>query len=423
MLKLFRSAHAADTPVKPSRPKFPYTTMKVGILLLLSTVFALLSTVWWYAEEPLTSPLNQLARFSFLTTPSTVPKNKKVVYGFLPYWNVSKVTIQPELTHFSYFALTIGADGSLITTTDEGTEPGFNKLKSDDFLTVSNTVLENGGAVELVLAQFNAGDIAAFLGNPAAQEKLLVSLDSILLAYPFSGINIDVELNGSPSPEMREQFTVFMQNLNAHLDERYNSITLSVDVYASAVEGTNIWDIEALAQEVDYIIVMAYDFHRRQSAQAGPVAPLFGGKDFWDSDINTYLQQFIAKVPAEKILLGIPFYGYEWQTTSRDPQSHTFPNTGATASFERVQQILAQKDTLKVEQGWNEAALSPYISYTEDDELYVVYYEDSRSISYKLDYVNQLDLGGVAIWALGYEGASRELWEGIANKVSHPLAQ
>jgi spore germination protein YaaH len=163
---------------------------------------------------------------------------------------------------------------------------------------------------------------------------------------------------------------------------------------------------------------MAYDFHRSSSTVAGPVAPLFGGKKEWDSDISEHLQAFLDSVPSEKILLGIPFYGYEWQTTSREAQAHTFPESGSTASFKRVQNLLQEKETLKVQEHWNEAALSPYISYEEDGEIYVVYYENSRSISYKLDFVNQLDLAGVAIWALGYEGDSRELWDVINRKIA-----
>lgn len=422
MKKFFRNATTFGHDTTKPKPSRSFVKLKMAIVLLLTLVFVSLLTLWWYAEEPLESPISSLTSFSFLRTPTHSPQNEKVVYGFLPYWNLSKTTIQPELTHLSYFGLTIGADGSLLTQTSEGTEPGFSRLKSDDFLTLSNQTLAQGGDVELVLAQFNADDITIFLANPKAQENLLTSLDSVLLAYPFTGINIDIELNGSPTPQMRDQFTTFMQNLRAHLDERYEHITLSVDMYASAVEGTNIWDIEKLGNEVDYIVVMAYDFHRRQSTQAGPVAPLFGGKEVWDNDINTYLQEFVKMVPAEKILLGVPFYGYEWQTTTRDSRSHTFPNTGATASFERVQELLKLRDELSVEEGWNESALSPYISYVEDGEIYVVYYENSRSISYKLDYVNQLDLGGIAIWALGYEGSSRELWEVINKKVSNPLA-
>ena len=422
MKKIFTKTALFETTSNPRPSGALFAKIKVAILVTLTLVLTFLVTVWWFADEPLLSPINSLTSFSFLRHPRTSSQRQKVVYGFLPYWNVSKVSIQPELTHLSYFGLTIGADGSLLTQTADGTEPGFSRLKSDELLALSNQTIEQGGQVELVLVQFNADDITTFLASETAQDTLLESLDSVLLAYPFSGINVDIELNGSPTPKMRDQYTDFIKKLKNHLDTRYNSITLSVDMYASAVEGNQLWDVAAIGEEVDYIIVMAYDFHRRQSTQAGPVAPLFGGKELWDNDINTYLQQFLELVPAQKILLGIPFYGYEWQTTSRESLSHTFPDTGATASYERVQELLKQSEELQVQESWNEQALSPYISYSEDGEIYVIYFENSRSISYKLDYVNQLDLGGVAIWALGYEGSSRELWEVIQNKVTNPLA-
>ena len=236
------------------------------------------------------------------------------------------------------------------------------------------------------------------------------------MAYPFNGVNIDFELSGSVDDKLRDSLTNFVKKLRSHLNAKYEGITLSIDVYASAGDGSQLWDIKALEPEVDYIVVMAYDFHQRSSPQAGPVAPLFGGKELWDSDINNHLKTFLKHVPSSKILLGVPFYGYEWQTTSRDAQSHTFPDTGRTASVRRVQTILEQKEKLKVQEHWNEAALSPYISYEENGEIYVIYYENPRSLSYKLDYVRQLDLGGIAIWALGYEGSSRELWQVIERK-------
>jgi len=49
-------------------------------------------------------------------------------------------------------------------------------------------------------------------------------------------------------------------------------------MYASASKNDQIWDVPRIGQAVDYIVVMAYDFHRTSSSQAGPVAPLFGGE-------------------------------------------------------------------------------------------------------------------------------------------------
>ncbi len=386
--------------------------LTVTVVIVAAALFA--SWVW---ELPLQTPLGPLSTFQFLPK-ENFDSSGKVVYGFIPYWNLQKVAIQPELTHLGYFSLTIAADGSLVTKGEDGNEePGFNKLKSDQLLDLSNELQAQGGQVELVLSQFYADDITAFLLSQKSQDNFFVSLDNILLAYPFAGINIDIELAGSATPQLRDNMSLFMTRLRQHLDRKYDKVGLSIDVYASAARNNQLWDVPRLEPSVDYFVIMAYDFHRRTSPQAGPVAPLFGGRELWDSDINQHLQEFVRQVPSKKLLLGVPFYGYEWQTTSREAQSHTFPDSGSTASFERVLKLLERREELKVEEHWNEDALSPYLSYIEDGEIYVIYYENSRSLSYKLDYVNQLDLGGIAIWALGYEANSRELWDVVGRKL------
>lgn len=423
MIQQFRKdIHIPSAPTqvkfkKPPRRWRKKSKIKLAILSVVAIFTAAAVLIWWFWEIPLASPINQLSSFRFLRESEIKSTPNKVVYGFVPYWNLKKAIIQPELTHFAYFSLTVGADGSLLQTIDGESDPGFSRLSSDEFLELSNQTLAQQGAVDLVLAQFNADDITTFLGSKKAQENLIMQLDNILLAYPFNGINIDIELNGSGTDQLRNNLSEFMRLLRAHLDTKYSHITLSIDMYAGAASGQQLWDVEAIGKEVDYIVVMAYDFHRRTSPQAGPVAPLFGGRELWDSDINQHLQAFIEKVPKEKILLGVPFYGYEWQTTSRDSQSHTFPDTGATASVERVIELLKNKEEFKVQEHWNEYALSPYLSYEEDGNIYVIYYENPRSISYKLDYVNQLDIAGIAIWALGYEGQGRDLWEVVNQKV------
>jgi len=388
------------------------------LALACVTLVVGLASGWYFWDEPLLSPLNQGARFLFLTGNEQPASDGKIVYGYLPYWNLNKVEIQPELTHLAYFGLTIGPDGKIITREAETNtgEPGYHGLQSDQLLELSQrpgSPLE----LEIVLAQFDNDAIVALLNSPSAHHNLISSLDSLLLAYPITGVNIDIEYSGEVTPHLRHKLTELVTSLNRHLDEKYEGITLSIAMYASAADDTHLWDVPKLGEQVDYIIVMAYDFHRRSSPQAGPVAPLFGGKELWDSDISEHLQKFARSVPKSKLLLGVPFYGYEWQTTSRDAQAHTFPDSGATASFARVQELLTRRQELKVEESWNDRALSPYISYQEDGLSYVVYYENSRSISYKLDYVNQLDLGGIAIWALGYEGKNRELWDVIQRKL------
>jgi spore germination protein len=411
-----RSTSSEQKSANRHVPKKISAQVKLLVLGLLTLVSATAISLWYFWSEPLLSPITATSHFQFLReTPRS--RSKKIVYGFLPFWNLKDVVIQPELSQLSYFSLTIDGSGNLKTQDGGGTEPGYAKLQSEEFLDLSSSAREQNTAVELTLTQFNVDDAVAFLTSSKAQETLFKNLDALLLSYPINGINIDIELSGSYPANTKNNLTAFMKALRAHLDTTYSDVALSIDMYAGAAQGDSLWDVPALAPLVDHIIVMAYDFHQRSSPQAGPVAPLFGGTEFWDSDINQHLQAFLKIVPPSKILLGIPFYGYEWKTTSRNAQSHTFPKSGSTAKISRVKELLAQKDTLKVQEQWSEAALSPFLSYEEDGEIFVLYYENSRSISYKLDYVNQLDLGGVAIWALGYEGDSRELWDVISNKL------
>lgn len=367
-------------------------------------------------KQPLVSPISSATTFSFLPG-TTTKKNNRVVYGFLPYWNLKQVELQPELTNLGYFSLTVAGNGEISTTQDGNIEPGYAKLKSDELLQLIEVAQNKKIKSEIVLAQFNNDDIAAFLTSSSAQSRLIKSLDSILLAYPFAGVNIDFEYTGEVTPGLTSHFTQFVADLKKHLNEKYHGITLSIDMYSSAASNHMIWDVKNIGEQVDYIVIMAYDFHRRSSPTAGPVAPLFGGKTLWDSDISDHLKDYLAAVPSSKLLLGVPFYGYEWQTVNGDAQAFTLPDTGSTASYKRIQEVLSQKDELKVIEKWNETALSPYIIYQEHKTTHIMYYDNSRSLSYKLDFVNQLDLGGIAIWALGYEGDYRELWDIINKKM------
>lgn len=395
-------------------------SLKWLLLGFISTVTVIITVLWYFYDEPLVSPLSGVTSFQFLGGESIEAPffdEKKIVYAFLPYWNINKVVIQPEITHLAYFSLGIGADGQIQTVTQEQTaEPGYAKLGSDQLMEHANQVGRNKGTIEIVLTQFDNKTIETFLASPSAHQATLASLDAILLAYPINGINVDIEYVGEASPTLRRQYVDFIKNLRRHLSEKYkNPIHLSIDVYASAAAKPQLWDVAALAPHIDHFVIMAYDFYRRSSTTAGPTAPLFGANEYWDSDINQYIKNFLAITSREKLILGLPFYGYGWQTTSRDSQATTYPNTGSTYSYERIESILAKRQELKVTEHWHDTALAPYLTYEENEETYVVYYENARSIAYKLEYAKQLDLAGIAIWAIGYEGATRELWEPIKN--------
>lgn len=389
--------------------------MKKILTVILVVLVAVFLGLWFFVDLPLSSPLGENGFSRFLQTFPHL-KTKKIVYGFLPYWNMSTVVLQPELTHLAYFSLTIDEDGTLVTEIDGNAEPGYRQLQSEKLLELNQQAKNYGSRLDVVLSQFDNDTIEAFLASDEAQQTFLQSVDSLLLAYPFNGINLDIEYIGEAPQDVREQYSQFIQTVRTHLNETYDGIELTVDMYAAAATKNQLWEVEKIAPLVDSIIIMAYDFHRSSSPTAGPVAPLFRQDDSSDESINTYLKDFTSKAPTDKLLLGVPFYGYEWQTTSREPGSFTFPQSGATASYKRVKELLTRSD-VELQQQWDEQALAPYLTYLENDNYYMIYYEDARSIGYKLEYVNQLNLSGIAIWSLGYEGDSRDLWESVDKQL------
>lgn len=397
----------------------------LAIFLLL--VMAVVMAFYFLYQGPLQSVLSKNSQLQYLQEIILPKREDKMVLGFLPYWNLTTFTLQPELKELAYFSLTITADGNLLTRSAPGeTEPGYNKLQSDEFLEISNAALTQGSKLQLVFSQFDNDDIAAFLRNEKAQLNFYQNLDSLLAAYNFSGINIDIEYSGEVDQSLRDGYSTFLRKLDWYLANKYPNVSIGIDVYASAAaENSNsIWDIPALEPYVDQIIVMAYDFHSKVSTQAGPVAPLFSEEGSWKTDINQHLKEFLDQVDRKKILLGIPFYGYGWQTDSKEANANTYPKTGFTVSYQKAKELLGQSPSqgtwdqvTQVKTGWDENALSPYISYQEDGENYLIYYENPQSLSYKLEYAKQLNLAGIAIWALGYEGSDRDLWEVIQEKL------
>lgn len=389
---------------------------------------------FWFFYLNSGSLLSPFTNLDSVAPLSRLTKSPFVVYGFVPYWNLTKTVVQPEITHLAYFSLPITIDGELDGITngkpsDSDADISSRRWRSEQLDTVVQQLRPNQ-SFTLTLTQFDKTGIETFLSSPSAQATFQTSLRSFLTntTRPVQGLNIDIEYPGDATDELRANYVTFLQRTRQTVDawaksKHLNNFDLSISVYASSASHHLLWDIPALTSSVDHVVVMAYDFHRSSSPVAGPVAPMFGAKQSWDNDVALHMKEILTQIPAQKVLLGIPFYGYEWETTKGDSRSLVFPGTGSTASYSRVQRLLQSTNSGEVAdgpitQGWDDDALSPYVIFSKDDRQHVIYYEDARSIGYKVELVNELRLGGIAIWALGYEDGSRELWDAVSEHLA-----
>ena len=387
--------------------------------IVFSIIFAMIF-FWQKKKNPLLSPIADSITTPFQSTNPTSVQSEKIVYGFLPFWQAKTFELQPELTNIAYFSLTLNANGTVKTKDGLSTDPGYRLYNSQTYsdLLASNTA--SGVTSELTISLMNNQDIRELLLSESAQKNTLNTIQNILLDSPLKGINIDIEYSGESPTSLQQSYSQLIVSIDAMLEEQFPEVLLSIDIYPSGIEKKNIWDVAQLEPYVDYFIIMAYDFHRSSSSQSGPIAPLLSAEsDTEEKNISRYVGQFTKEVPKEKILLGIPFYGYEWQVVSNDARSKTYPKSGSTASYQRIQNILSEPQKFNtIEHLWEYSTLSPYIIFEEQGNQKIIFYENEQSLQYKLDFVKQSELAGIAIWALGYEGGSRNLWSVIQNNFS-----
>src|SRR5205823_1595270 len=125
-------------------------------------------------------------------------------------------------------------------------------------------------------------------------------------AEGYDGFDLDLE---AVEPQDRSAYSAFVAALGAALHERNKALTLAVP--AKTRDVTTGWagayDYAALGGQADLITIMTYDYHGPWSGP-GSVAPYD-----WVEQVLTFAA---SQVPPRKVLLGLAFYGYDWNATS-----------------------------------------------------------------------------------------------------------
>jgi len=166
---------------------------------------------------------------------------------------------------------------------------------------------------------------------------------------------------------------------------------VTMATYASAAgDSSGFYDIAALAPALDGFFVMAYDMNDRSSPSA--TAPLVGG-GFNDTEA---LQQFTAVVPASKVILGVPYYGYDWPTTDG---TITAQATGAEAPLSDGVISASGHPTY-----WDPTTDTAWTSYLVGQQWHETYFDNPTSLALKARLAASFHIAGLGVWALGMDG-------------------
>ncbi len=307
------------------------------------------------------------------------------VFGYAPYWTLpqsSGFDVQ-DLTTLAYFSVDANADGTL----DES-GPGWNGYESQDLVNLVDRSHAAGARVVLTVTCFDQSTLDAITSDPNAPARLASALIAAVSAKNLDGVNFDFEGEGSAD---RAGLTHLITQVSNALHAANPHWQVTMATYASAAgDSGGFYDIAGLAPALDGFFVMAYDMNDQSTPSA--TAPLIGG-GFNDTEA---LQQFTAVVPASKIILGVPYYGYDW------------PTTNGTYGAQAMGPEAPLSDGVIEASGeptyWDPSTDTAWTSYQVGSQWHETYFDDPTSLAMKAQLANSFHIAGLGIWALGMDG-------------------
>lgn len=373
--------------------------MSRRIFITLLTILAGLLTAIGIFQLPLFS--KDTSGFSLNFPKTSSPE----IIGFLPYWllNYENPEISKYLTTLAYFGLRVDVDGHIMQLTNpQEKEPGWYALESgkvDPFLAAAR---KNNLKLSLLLASGDSQSIEALLTDPLQNARNLIKdVKPIMQQYQFQDLNLDIEYIHEASRESQLRFAQFVKEIKRNLLPENYSLTLEIS--PSDLIKKELINVADLTSTIDNLVIMGYDYHYSGSFVTGPVAPLAGAGTESEFDVTTAMNKALQILPARKITLGVPLYGYEWETLGPAPRSAVIPGTGVVASNHRAEEFLKTCATCSA--GFDSTAQESYLIYHDksSDTFHQIFFPDSRSLTAKITYARGLNLRGIALWALGYE--------------------
>ncbi len=282
-----------------------------------------------------------------------------------------------HLTFLNIFSYAVDMEGNLTPVEDQ---PSIN------------AAYRHRVAPLLVLTNFAEGTFSteiatAILSSEELQDKVLDEALKIMKQKGYLGLDFDFEYLGA---ENRERYNAFLQKAVDRLKPQGYFVStalapkLSGDQVGVLYEGH---DYEAQGKIVDFIFFMTYEW----GWSGGPpmaVSPL--------PQVRKVMEYAVSVVPKDKVMMGIPLYGYDW----------TLPyirgGQWAKSISPQTAIKLAAKYNARIE--YDPVAQAPFFNYyDEQGRQHEVWFEDARSIQAKFDLVKELGIRGFFYWVLGQD--------------------
>ena len=310
------------------------------------------------------------------------------VIGYLPYWEYSEY---PDLdysllTQINFFSAELSIYGDIIN------DHNWENLYFIDF------AQSHGVKVKLCATLFGSYELSTLLENYFYRQNAINNLLDLVLSVGADGIDIDFELLPT---NQRDNLVLFMEELSFAFHSQMDDPIITMAT--PAIDWSNAWDYESLAEITDGLFIMGYNYFYSGSANAGPVAPL--GGYFYDIEytVNDYLNK--TNNQTDKLILGLPYYGYDWDVVDSSINSETM-SYGIAKTYAEARMLDEYYGSY-----WDQSSNSAWLTYYDDTWAWnQCWFDDHLSLSNKYAFAKELELQGIGIWALGYDDNYDDLW-------------
>jgi len=270
-----------------------------------------------------------------------------------------------------------------------------------------NGAQASGYKVWVTVQSFTSGYSKLVVSNKACQDQVIADMAAAVDNYGLDGINFDFE---NMDPADKKLYTAFVARAAKVLHG--HGAVVAVDITKKKDTDnwwTSCYDRAGLGKAADYLCLMTYD---QYTDSPGPCASVG-----W---VEQAVQTTLAEVPADKLLMGIPLYGYDWINGSK--KALTLEDFSNLANYGRI--TLLSGDVWKVSRWitsptWKDSTGTNYFKFKDQyGRTHESWYESDESIRLKLDLINKYGLAGSCSWRYGFSVGKEMIWDCYREKLN-----
>ncbi len=281
----------------------------------------------------------------------------------------------PYLSYLSIFSYQVSSDGAIKGLNDDPLISLAKSNKVQPMMVITNIDSSSG--------KFSSDLAHDLLVNNQAIDKLIANVLEVLKAKGYYGLTIDFEY---VYPYDKDVYNSFLDKISRILHQNgYILMTALAPKTAVDQKGTlyEAHDYNFHGKVADRVILMTYEWGYTYG-QPQPVAPL--------PAVEKVIDFALTQIPADKILMGIPNYGYDWKVPY-------VKGTAASPVGNYTAVSIARNNKASI--SYDETRQAPYFTYFDaDKQEHIVWFEDARSIQAKLQLVDSKMIRGVSYWTL-----------------------